>query len=126
MTVLGIHHIELTVKNLEISRKFYEKLLGFKVVAEYPNFVMFFKGSIYLGLTDHKEKQTNEKFQETNIGLDHVSFLVQSRQDLDEAIVFFDKENINHGEIRKLSNDLFVLAFRDPDNIQLELCWQEK
>lgn len=120
MQILGIHHIELTVKNLEVSRKFYEKLPGLKVVAQYPNFCMLFNGHFYLGLTDHKGKQTTESFKETNVGLDHVSFEVKSKDDLDEAKIIYG------GEIKKLSNDLFVLAFRDPDNIQLELCWKEK
>jgi len=120
MTILGIHHIELTVKNLEISKKFYEKLPGFKVVAQYPNFIMFFNSYFYLGLTDHKNKQTADKFLETNVGMDHASLLVKSKDDLDEGQKLFG------GEIKKLSNNLWVLAFRDPDNIQLELCWKEK
>ncbi len=120
MDILGIHHLELTVKNLERSREFYQKLPGFKVVAEYPNFIMFFNGYFYLGLTDHKEKQTTDSFKETNVGLDHVSFEVKSKEDLEEALKIYG------GEINKLSNGLFVLAFRDPDNIQLEFCWKEK
>jgi glyoxylase I family protein len=120
MKVLGIHHIELTVSDLKRSREFYEKLPGFKVVAEYPNFIMFFNGHFYLGLTDHKGKQTTQSFAETNVGLDHVSFEVKSKEDLEEAA------KIYKGEIKKLSNGLYVLAFRDPDNIQLEFCWKEK
>ncbi len=120
MNILGIHHIELTVKDLKRSREFYGIFPGFKKVAEYPNFVMFFNGHFYLGLTDHKQKQTTSKFSETNVGLDHVSFQVQSKEDLEEALKIYG------GEIKKLSNDLYVLAFRDPDNIQLELCWKGK
>jgi catechol 2,3-dioxygenase-like lactoylglutathione lyase family enzyme len=118
-----IHHVELTVRNLEISKKFYESLPGFKSVAEYPDFVMFSVGDFYLGLTTHNKPK--DIFEETITGLDHVSFEVGSRQDLDSAISFFDTNNIKHGEIKKLSNDLWVLAFRDPDNIQLELCYKQ-
>ena len=125
MTILGIHHVELTVRDLKKSQEFYEKLPGFKKVAEYQNFIMFFNGHFYLGLTDHKNEQTTDSFTETNIGLDHVSFLVKSREDLTAALELFDNEQIAHGEIKKLSNNLWVLAFRDPDNIQLELCWKE-
>jgi glyoxylase I family protein len=120
MQILGIHHIELTVANLARSKAFYERLPGFKVVAEYPNFVMFYNGHLYLGLTDHKGKQTSDRFAETNVGLDHVSFAVKSKEDLEEAAKLYN------GEIKKLSNGLYVLAFRDPDNIQLEFCWKEK
>jgi hypothetical protein len=35
----------------------------------------------------------------------------------------FDERDVPHGEIKDLGPDLgiYVLAFRDPDNIQLEL-----
>ncbi|MBI5358922.1 hypothetical protein HZB69_04850 [Candidatus Amesbacteria bacterium] len=91
-----IHHIELTVRNA---------------------------GDFYLGLTTHSKP--NGEFDETVTGLDHVSFEVDFRQDLDSAIDFFDKNSIKHGETKELSNNLWVLAFRDPDNIQLELCYKK-
>jgi len=126
MNIKGIHHIELTVSNLEKSKDFYRKILGFKVVAEYPNFVMFFNKNFYLGLTDHKSKSAKDKFNEFRTGLDHISFEVPSKNDLEKAIKFFDLEKIDHGKIEKLSNNVLVLAFRDPDNIQLELAYKEK
>jgi len=126
MKIKNIHHIELTVGDLGISKDFYSKLPDFKIVAKYPNFIMFFNGYFYLGITDHHGKTEGKKFSELNLGLDHVSFEVETKIDLTKAIKFFDKEGINHAEIKKLSNNLYVLAFRDPDNIQLELCWKEK
>lgn len=112
-----IHHIKLTVRDLQISKRFYESLPGFKCVAQYPDFIMFSVGNFYLGLTTHRKEKGG--FDETVAGLDHVSFEVDN---LGQAIEFFEKNNVLHGEIKKLSNGLFVLAFRDPDNIQLELC----
>lgn len=120
-----IHHIKLTVRNLEISKRFYESLPGFKCVADYPDFIMFSAGNFYLGLTAHKGKALKNSFSEFNIGLDHFSFEVQSKQDLESALEFFDKNKIPHGSIEKLSNGLSTLVFRDPDNIQLELCCKE-
>lgn len=125
MKIKGIHHIELTVSNLEKSKEFYSKLPGFKVVASYPGFIMFFCKNFYLGLTAHKEKSSKDKFDEFRTGLDHVSFEVSLKNDLNEAIKLFDKEKIEHGKIEKLSNNVLVLAFRDPDNIQLELAYKE-
>lgn len=124
INIKGIHHIELTVSDLEKSKVFYSKLPGFKIVASYPNFVMFFCNSFYLGLTDHKNKAVDDKFNEFRTGLDHLSFEVSSRQDLDEAIIFFDSEGMNHGKIEKLSNNTYTLTFRDPDNIQLEFAFK--
>lgn len=124
MTIKGIHHIKLTVSNLEISREFYSRLPGFKLVAEYPDFYMFSCGKFNLGLTTHKEKLKLGKFEEFNVGLDHISFEVDTSSE--EALTFLDANSISHGEVEKLSNNLYVLAFRDPDNIQLEFSWRQK
>lgn len=118
-----IHHIKLTVRDLKISKSFYEVLPGFKCVAEHPDFVMFSVGNFYLGLTTHNKSKGI--FDETITGLDHVSFEINSEQELENAIKFFDKNQIKHGIIEKLSNGLQILAFRDPDNIQLELSYKK-
>lgn len=120
-----IHHIKLTVRDLEISKIFYESLPGFKCVANYPDFIMFSAGNFYLGLTSYQGKTPKNLFSEFNVGLDHFSFEVKSKQDLEGGLEFFDKNKIPHGKIEKLSNNLLTLVFRDPDNIQLELCCKE-
>lgn len=124
MKITTIHHIELTVTSLEISKDFYSKLPGLEIVAAYPDFIMFHNGYFYLGLTTHKG-ETKGKFSEKRTGLDHVAFSVSSKEDLNQAIKFFDAEKIPHGEIEQLSNDSYTLVFRDPDSIQLELCWKD-
>ena len=82
---------------------------------------MFFTGHFYLGLYDHEENQKEKRFDEKNVGMDHISFAVSSLVDLEEALRFFDEHAIPHGKIEKLSNDTYILSFRDPDNIQLSL-----
>ena len=119
-----VHHIKLTVSDLKKSELFYSKLPGFKKVADHDGFVMFFNGYFYLGLTDHKGKHSKDRFDEFRTGLDHISFEVSSKEDLNEAVKFFDSENIPHGDIEKLTNDTHILVFRDPDNIQLELSFK--
>src|SRR3989338_6339610 len=98
MRITTVHHIELTVISLEISEYFYKKLPGFKVVARYPDFIMFYNDNFYLGLTTH-HRASQEKFNEKTTGLDHVAFSVSSYKDLDEALIFFDTEKIPHGRI---------------------------
>ena len=46
-----------------------------------------------------------------------------SRADLEHAVRVLDTRGISHSEIRDLGPafGIFVLIFRDPDNIQLEL-----
>jgi glyoxylase I family protein len=124
--ITDVHHIELTVTDLQKSKQFYMQLPGFKIVAEYSDFIMFHIETFYLGFTTHKEKHKETVFDEYNTGLDHIAFEVSKREDLDNACKFFDEKNISHGAVEKLSNGSFVLTFRDPDNIQLELCYKSK
>jgi len=127
MQITGIHHIELTVKDLVISKAFYSQFPAFKIVAEYPSFIMFsINNKIYLGLTDHKGKLNNDKFSEFNIGLDHFAFEIDSLEGLKELKEFLVEKDIQHSDIEKLSNDTYILTFRDPDNIQLEFSFREK
>ena len=48
---------------------------------------------------------------------------MRSRQALDEAARVLDEHGIPNGGVKDLGADfgLYILAFRDPDNIQLEL-----
>jgi glyoxylase I family protein len=72
---------------------------------------------------DPAQQIKNDVFNENRIGLDHLSLSVASREELVNAVQVFDRAKISHGEVRDLGPDLgiYVLAFRDPDNIQIEL-----
>ena len=67
-----------------------------------------------------------DQFSENRIGLDHLSLSVASMADLQAAVALFDAEGIVHGEIKPLEPfgiavEQSEMAFRDPDNIQVEL-----
>ncbi len=130
-----IHHLRLTVTDVEASRSFYTSLLGFDVAVESPpagdpaaaemNKILFggvvmVRGSLLMGL--RPVAPAGDRFDEDRVGLDHLSFSVPGRGDLDLALSRFDELGVPHGEITALpSFGIYVLPFRDPDNIQLEL-----
>jgi glyoxylase I family protein len=63
-----------------------------------------------------------DRFDEQRVGLDHLSFRVSSRHQMERALALFEQHNIIHGEIKDMRPiPIYVLAFRDSDNIQLEL-----
>ncbi len=131
----GIHHLRLTVTDIGRSRAFYTGLLGFNVAVEAPasadpksdpsypvlwGGVVMAKGNYLLGLRPVADE--SDRFDENRVGLDHLSFNVESRAALNEAIRLLDEHNVPHGEPRELTAfGICVLPFRDPDNIQLEL-----
>lgn len=130
-----IHHLRLTVTDLERSRSFYTSMLGFSVAVESPEptdeestalhdllygGVVMIRGNLLLGL--RPVAQAGDAFDENRVGLDHLSFAVPSRDDLERAIALFDDNGVPHGPITGLASfGIYVLPFRDPDNVQLEL-----
>ncbi len=120
----GVHHLRLTVTDVERSREFYTSLLGFQLAISLPNGVLLSNGSLLLGLSLAPERpDSSDRFDENRVGLDHLSFSVDSRAALDEAARVLDERGIPNGGVKDLGADfgLYILAFRDPDNIQLEL-----
>jgi glyoxylase I family protein len=125
ITTGSVHHLTLTVSNVARSQAFYTGLLGFQVAMEFGPRLLLSNGSTIVAISppDPERAIRNDRFDENRIGLDHLSFSVGSRNELEQAVRLFDENEVSHGEIKDLGPDLglYVLAFRDPDNIQLEL-----
>ena len=131
----GIHHLRLTVTDLERSREFYTSLLGFQVAVESPppddpaadevfkilfGGVVMIRGNLLMGL--RPMAPTGDRFDPDRVGLDHLSFGVASREELEQSVRLFDEQGVPHGTITRLpSFGIDVLPFEDPDGIQLEL-----
>ena len=130
-----IHHLRLTVTDVQRSREFYTSLLGFQVIVESPppgdpqeqeafrtlfGGVVMLRGSLVLGLRPMAPE--GDRFSPDRAGLDHLSFAVPARTDLDDAVRLFDEHGVPHGSITRLASfGIDVLSFDDPDGIQLEL-----
>jgi glyoxylase I family protein len=131
----AIHHLRLTVTDVARSREFYTRLLGFDVAVESPprddpdfeslypvlwGGVVMVRGGLLLGL--RPVAPDGDRFDEDRVGLDHLSFSVAGRADLEQAVELFDAHGVAHGGIQTLDGfGIHILPFRDPDNIQIEL-----
>jgi glyoxylase I family protein len=121
-----MHHLRLTVSDVDCSRAFYTEVVGFEFVMDLPSGVFLSNGAVGLGLgpsPDPSRAPANDQFDEARIGLDHLSFSVASRDELESAQRLLEDRGMPHGEITDLGDafGMYILAFRDPDNIQLEL-----
>ena len=125
ITTSGVHHIRLIVTDVPRSRAFYTSLLNFTLAAELPPGVVLTNGNILLGLTlpwDASQAIEHDRFSPHRVGLDHLSFGVASRAELEKALALFEERGVEHGEIRDLPPfGITILSFNDPDGIQLEL-----
>jgi glyoxylase I family protein len=130
-----IHHLRLTVTDVQRSREFYTGLLGFQVAVESPppddpaaeavfgvlfGGIVMIRGDLVMGL--RPMAPAGDRFDPDRVGLDHLSFGVPSREDLEQAVRLFDEHGVTHGVITRLGSfGIDVLPFEDPDGIQLEL-----
>lgn len=131
-TMTGYHHLGLTVNDIELSEAWYGKVFGFQRAFVEPHHggtgyavVMNLPGtSVFMGLDKHEAHQ-DEQFAEHRTGLDHLSFGVASREDMDRWVEHLDALGVEHSAVTDMTDPFPVatLCFRDPDNIALELTW---
>jgi glyoxylase I family protein len=124
--VAGINHIALTVTDIERSMPWYCEVLGLAefmrethpdgigkvIVLATPDF------STFVGLHTHPTNE-HETFAEQRTGLDHVGFMVANRAELDAWSARLAELGVVHSSVNEREG-YATLAFRDPDNIQLE------
>jgi glyoxylase I family protein len=136
----GYAHVRVTVTDIARSKAFYDSVFGWPTAVDSSDRIDepgikqsvpdFFGGTVYqtpsgalFGL--RPVAAPGDTFDSERTGLDHVSFLVDSRADLEAAITGLDGLGVEHGEIIDLPDSgLAILSFQDPDGINLELTAQ--
>jgi catechol 2,3-dioxygenase-like lactoylglutathione lyase family enzyme len=140
LPVGSVHHIRLAVTDVQRSAAFYTEVLGFEVAVGAPpppdhehhdalvdslqGGVILMHQGMFIGLrpVDAERATGGDRFDPFRVGLDHLSFSVPSRADLEAATRLLDERGVEHGPIRELVPlGLSFLAFFDPDGIALEL-----
>jgi len=120
----AIHHVAVTVTDLEASAAWYTKVLGVAPVIDEDTgpfrHIVFPLGATLLGLHGFPELLSKQPFNERRPGLDHISFGVATRAELVEWAAHLDTLGIAHGGVVDAGYGS-GLSFRDPDNIALEL-----
>jgi len=121
----ALTHVALTVRDLAVSVPWYEALLDAEPVIDEdtdPNMhhtVYLLGNGTLIGLHQHETAAPDETFSEFRVGLDHVSFGLANRQELETWAARLDELGIDHDDIKDASYGSGV-SFRDPDNIPLE------
>ncbi|PUA80499.1 VOC family protein [Nocardioides currus] len=131
----GFAHVRLTVTDIARSAEFYDTVFGWPRavdesasvdepgVTESPE--QFYGGVIYQtpqGTLFGLRPVGADTFESTRTGLDHVSFAVDSRDELVRAGSALADAGITHGEVIDLADaGIAILSFQDPDDINIEL-----
>jgi glyoxylase I family protein len=126
--IKAFSHIDLTVTNVEASVAWYQRVFGLSHVMHethpggFAEVLVEPRSHVFIGLSQHRANP-GEGFVEHRTGLDHVSFLVPEREELEAWQAHFERLGVSHSPITDVTEPFpySVLVFRDPDNIQLEL-----
>jgi glyoxylase I family protein len=124
----GLHHIALTVSDLDRSAAWYHEVFGlveqFREDSATRKAIVFSlpSGSASVGLVEHVGSGGAQHFDPTIIGLDHFAFSVRSHDEMRQWAAHLDALHIRHsGPIAIPPGE--ILNFNDPDGIALSLLW---
>lgn len=123
-----IHHIELYVSDLKASKKFYSKLfslLNYKIYQEWDKGFSYKQDTFYIVFVQVEEKYQINKYHRKNVGLNHLAFVVNDNQMVDNI-----RDVLKANGVKELYEDKYPFAggkehcafyFEDPDRIKLEI-----
>src|SRR5438128_2228546 len=92
----GVSHIDLTVRDCDVSAAWYERVLGMKRLGDLPEHAtpgvavrieqaMNPTTGMTFGLAQHAVAEDGD-FSEFRVGLDHLALAVESRADLEQWV----------------------------------------
>jgi len=123
----GVHHIGLTVSNLEESAAFFTSLLGWKEVRrddEYPA-IFVSDGSVMVTLWKNKEEPRISFDKNQNIGLHHAAFVVENECDLTRIYERLIQNGIKiefSPELLRQGPAKHMMCY-EPSGIRIEFIW---
>lgn len=119
MQTPGLNHVILTISDVQRARAFYGGLLGFEL-KDYAEGFYFLSGSVSFWFLPSSKPIPNDRFSEFRIGLDHLGFAAPSEEALHELADKLIAAGVETKGVEVFHTGNKYVAFRDPDNIQLE------
>jgi glyoxylase I family protein len=124
METSGLNHILLTIGDVDRSREFYANTLGFVVSdigsGQHRSFY-FSAGEVLIFCVPSDRPVPGDRFNEFRIGLDHLSFAAPSHEALQALADRLKANGVETNGVEQFApTGNWYVAFRDPDNIQLE------
>ena len=119
-----LHHLTLSVTDLEASVAWYGRVLGLDRFADrsgpgWERVLVGTPGELLIGLTVHEQTPSDEGFDPVRVGLDHLSVACEDRAAVEAWADHLDALGVAHGDIVDAPAG-HVLVCRDPDGIPVE------
>ena len=132
MPITELNHFLLVAKNLERTRKFYEKVLGFEVAERpdfgFPGYWLAANGEICVHLASQAPNKIRDQFllkkhpkgTQGSGSVDHIAFLAQNPGEVRERIKKH-KIEMHFRSFPDAQPPLFQIFLKDPDDVTIEL-----
>jgi len=122
-----LHHVEIYVKDLKVSRKFWGWILGKMGYSEYQNWeqgISYILDDTYIVFVQAEEKFLDILYHRCRPGLNHLAFHGGTREFVDDItkelkakrvkILYEDRHPYAGGK------DYYAVYFEDPDRMKVE------
>ena len=117
-----IHHICLRSMDFDVTKNFYQNTLGWKLVIDNPDLIIFMAGSVFIAFkkADPRDKHYSS-FSPFEVGLDHIAITCETEEELRRFTKKITDAGVENTGIKLdgALNKLYV-AFKDPDKIAWE------
>jgi catechol 2,3-dioxygenase-like lactoylglutathione lyase family enzyme len=124
-----LHHVEIYVSNLSVTRAFWSELLaqiGYSVTADFGDgFTLSAGKDAYLTFVQVADKHAPRKYHRSGVGLNHLAFKVSGRERVDalRQFCFERRYRCLYDDNYPFANggtDYYALYVEDPDRIKIE------
>ena len=129
MTIVGLHHVDLAVTDVERSRTFYLDVLGPLGAVEFKRYPTY-RGSeevVYLNLGPHGfglRPADGGEHRYYDVGIEHIAISVESREDVDATYERCKELGVKVHFPPEEDRDepgYWALFFFDPDGFRIEV-----
>lgn len=117
-----LHHICLRSMNFDVTRNFYGNILGWKLVMDKPDLIIYQAGSVFIAFKKAEPRDNNySSFSPFEVGLDHVAITCETEEELHRFTKKITDAGVENTGVKLdgTLNKLYV-AFKDPDRIAWE------
>ena len=127
VTVKGIDHLDISVGDLERSRAFYDKVLGFmgfELAEEHAGAVGWANGMTLFWIKQADAEGKRHPHRQGNIGFHHYAFKLGKRKDVDDLGAFLAANGVEivdaPADYPSYGEGYYAVFFLDPDGLKLE------
>jgi len=127
MEINGIAHAILTVRDMAVSRPFYQALLAHLGLSEIVNtdtYLYYVGGRTAVGIRPAAPSVAQHRFDQERCGMHHLCFRARSREDVDSvfaAVTRLGAKVVHPPEDGPWVPGYYSVLFEDPDGIRLEV-----